>query len=187
MTESYSLHIISEKELLEGVKKNNFNYYNLLIKKYDNLIKSLTKLYIRKYYLTPLEVNDIKNMILFFFFETINNFDYSRGKNFCSYTKEFMNYKISNYMRKFVTKSNQVMNFYSEINEESILKGSMLIKNPNNSKIENCNFLSINEKEVGRLFFDEGKSILEISKLSNRSKSSVYGTLNRIKVKFRRK
>ncbi len=92
--------------------------YKKLLGEYDPLIKSLSSSFKSKYRNTPIEIDDIKNVMSFHFYKLILDYDKSRKKAFPSYVKEFLYYRTSTWIKHYVTLNHQVMN-YSENNVDN--------------------------------------------------------------------
>jgi DNA-directed RNA polymerase specialized sigma subunit len=82
-------------ELIQEVKNESNRSYKILLNEYKPLIKSQSKNFKSIYAFTPIEVEDIENMMSFFFYELVLEFDETIGKTFAAYIKEFLYYRTS--------------------------------------------------------------------------------------------
>jgi|GEM_PF-2760689 len=87
---------VNQLELVQNIQKNRcVKSYKKLLYDYEPLIMSLSINFKQKYRQTPVEIEDIKNVISFHFYKLIIEYDNSRKKEFPSYIKEFLYYRTS--------------------------------------------------------------------------------------------
>lgn len=167
-------------------KSNDRRSYILLLNQYKPLIKSLTYSFKSKYYAVPMELSDIENMLQFFFYELVLEYDENSKKMFPSFIKEFLFYKGSSWLRGYITLNNKVLNFADEIAED--IRSSEQIKEHIETElldIENMTYLSKLEKQVIN-YNKDGVSIKQISSKLDINEKTLYAARARAIKKIRK-
>ena len=179
----------TQLELVENIKRHECSKsYKKLLADYQPLIISLSINFKRKYHQTPIELDDIKNVMSFYFYKLIMDYDKSRKKEFPSYIKEFLYYRTSTWIKHYITLNHQVMNFYDEtyIHEKT---GKQDRLNINKDILEPENTPSLNRTEIKIInFIKDGYSMKEISTMLGINLKTLYATktraINKIKSNF---
>ena len=91
-----------------------------LLNLYEPLINNMAYSFKLKFKNTPVEIDDIKNVMKFNFFKLIIDYDESFKKSFPAYIKEFLFYKTSSWIKHYISLNNQVMNYYEFDKTESL-------------------------------------------------------------------
>lgn len=166
--------------LVENIKNNQCTKsYRTLLSDYDPLIKSLSLSFKMKYRQTPIEIEDIRNVMSYHFHNLVMNYDTERQKSFPAYIKEFLYYRTSTWIKHYITFNHQIMNFSKndmdnnsfKIDDHYSIDEEILDtrKTPNLSKIES----QIID------FIKEDYSIKEISEKLNVNIKTLYAAKNR--------
>lgn len=172
-----------EEEQIELIKKvqneNDNKSYNKLLKQYEPLIYSLSNHLKNTYKNTPMEKEDLKNVLSYNFYISIKEFDLNKKTSFPSFTKQFLLFKGLNYSRSLTTNKHQVLN-YSNIPDEIIDSNETNEENLLNDLIDAMpkSQLTKIEYEIMSLL-TQGKTIPEIVKITKKSRQTIYGTKKR--------
>ncbi len=110
-----------DSELVEKVKKGDNASLLVLIDKYDPLIRNLTKQFYFKYWNTPLEKEDIRNILLKTFWELILKFDTEYKKSFPAFIKQYLTWGGHEQMRKLINNTHKTLNL-AKLSEGTSLK-----------------------------------------------------------------
>lgn len=167
-------------DLIKKIKNEQcYKCYIELLKDYEPLIISLGLSFKRKYRQTPIELEDIKNVMSFYFYKLILDYDSSRQKEFPSYIKEFLYYRTSTWIKHYITLNHQVMNYYEESHiHERTQKIDRL--NINSDILEPENTPTLSKKEIRIInFIKDGYTMKEISTVMDINLKTLYASKNR--------
>ena len=166
-------------KLVEKIKKEKcIKSYKKLLDEYDPLLKSLSSSFKRKYRHTPIEVEDIKNVMSYHFYKLILDYDETRQKTFPAYIKEFVYYRTSTWIKHYVTLNHQVMN-YSENNvDNNSQQIDKLYLNEEILDTKNTASLSPIEIKIIELIKKEF-TVKQISEMTNTNIKTVYAAKSR--------
>lgn len=166
-------------ELVKKVKAEKCEKcYKQLLEEYEPLIKSLSASFKKKYMCTPIEIDDIKNVMSYHFYKLVLDYDENREKTFPSYVKEFLYYRTSTWIKHYITLNHQVMN-YSENNvdnsSQKMDKLYLYEEILDTNKTTNLSKLEIEIIELTK----NGYTIKEISEKINVNIKTLYAAKNR--------
>ena len=168
-----------QKELIEKIKNEKcVKSYKKLLNEYEPLIKSLSLSFSKKYKNTPIEIDDIKNVMSYYFYKLILDYDDNREKMFPSYIKEFLYYRTSTWIKHYVTLNHQVMNYYENSTDNNSQKIDRVYLNEellDTDKTSNLSKLEVNVIELTK----NGYSIKEISEKLNVNIKTLYAAKSR--------
>ena len=172
-------HPKEQKKLIEKIKNEKcIKSYRQLLSEYDPLIKSLSISFSRKYKNTPIEIDDIKNVMSYHFYKLILDYDDNREKTFPSYIKEFLYYRTSTWIKHYVTLNHQVMNYCENNVDNSSQKIDRIYLNAELLDTKKTSNLSKLEVEIIELT-KSGYSIKEISKKLDVNIKTLYAAKSR--------
>ncbi len=175
-----------EKDLVLQIKANGCQAaFSKLKDRYDNLLNKLSWEYLRRYPYLPLEFEDFYNYSIYLLYRLTINYDLESSKSFPLYIKTFLKFHITNYIKKFQTKNNVLMNkmfpiiddFYSKDNEEDYLLEDI------ENEINKFNFLTKLEKEILYSFI-AGEKPEDIAKRLDKKTTSIYASFSRLRRKL---
>lgn len=121
MSSTRNIKELNEEQLslVKNVKRDGCKRsYRELLAQYEPLIKSQSQKIKNIYKETPMELEDIENMTRFFFYKQTIKYDTESPKTFPTYIKEFLNYSLLNWIRKYTTKKHSVLNYVSVFDED---------------------------------------------------------------------
>ena len=162
--------------------------YKELLNDYQPLIISLSLTFNKTYRQTPLEIEDIRNVMSFYFHKLVIDYNPEKQKEFSSYIKEFLYYRTSTWIKHYITLNHQVMNFYDEtiIHDQTQSINRLEI---NSDILEPKNTPALTETEVKIInMIKDGYSMKEISTLLKINLKTLYAAkkraINKIKNNF---
>lgn len=178
-----------EKELVINSKAGDTDSANKLIKRYEPLSNKISGQVINKFPNIPIEKDDLHNELRVEIFRLISKYDENRGVTFGSFIYGFLINRAINYCRHFTTLNHQVINYSSNIeNESEFGLDEYEMESLNNiikDEILAFEGLTVKEREVLREYLSEKTMEETIIKL-NISKSSYYRYLNLSKEKIKK-
>ena len=183
---------MQSKELLTLVQNvqafNDLKSFEILREKYNNLIHSQAKGITDRYKALPVGEDDILNVLTFYFYEIIKQYDPESGVYFNVYVKQRLRWKAMNYAREMITERHKIMNYSVEFNDDlhdqEIKDESIDILDDIKSNYEAYNFLTENEKEVLSLMLQEYEND-DICEVTGLSKSYLYKLKKNISKKLK--
>ena len=183
---------MQSKELLKLVQNvqafNDLKSFEILRDKYNNLIVSQTKMVLTRYRALPVGSEDIENVLTFYFYELIKNYDPESGVYFNVYVKQRLRWKSINYAREMISGRyrgmNQSIEFSDDLHEQEKDDGSADIISDIRHNYKSYGFLSDVEKMV-LAFMLEGFCMAEISKKTNKSEGYLYKVKKNISKKLK--
>lgn len=102
----------SQENLIYNIKYLNDEKSLLeLMKRYEAMLNVMKTSAMNKFTDTPFDHDDIWSIVKQNFIEVIMNFDETRGASFASYAKKYTGYKMNNYIRKFLSRNHQILNY----------------------------------------------------------------------------
>lgn len=170
--------------------KNEKKIINWVFKKYFQTLYFAAIKVKQKYPNTPIEYEDLVNCALFECPKIIKNFDKERNVKFESYLSLQVFYFMANYIRKFTSKNNTIMNLYVNFddvqNQVFTLEDSEQEKTPASKQIATkTNTLSTFEYDVYVLYFLTEKSLKQTASKLNTSSKAIANAVFRIRKKLR--
>ncbi len=175
-----------EERLVLQIKLNGDQFaFNELKGRYDNLLNKLSWEYLRRYPYLPLEFEDFYNYSVYLLYKLTINYDLNSAKSFPLYIKTFLKFHITNYIKKFQTKNNVLMNrmfpivddfYFNDPEEDYHLEDIEL-------EVNNFNFLTSLEKEILNSFI-AGEKPEEIAKRLDKKTTSIYASFSRLRRKL---
>lgn len=170
-------------ELVLDAQKGNRNSLFILFLKYKPLIISYTNKFISLYPNTPLEKSDILQHLKAAFWELVMKYNFASPKSFPSYIKQFLLWKGHEEMKKYVSSSMKVMNYYVSFGDDS----PFLYEDKQIFDISIFKNITTNLEYCVIKYLIEGYNLTEISKKLQKNKTCVYQTkyraLRKIKAK----
>ncbi len=168
-------------ELIEKIKnKNDYKSYLILLSKYKPLIKSLSIKLKTQYNQTPIQKDDIENILSFNFYDLTKKYSRERGMSFPSYIKKYLAFRGINYLKFYITNNHKSLNYSSNL-EDNFMRGEV----NQNKEEESEKLLQYFEDSIDDFGFSEkekyvfnqilkGKKLTEIGKEMNTSKQYVF-------------
>lgn len=151
---------------------------NELIKRYEAMLNIIKTSAINKYSHTPLDKDDMWSIVKQNFVEVIFDFDETRGTSFAPYAKKYTGYKINTYIRKFLSRNHQILNFCNQqILENSVNAAESQIIDHYNDEIEEIiqrTKLTREEKIIIREYELGTKIIRELALMLGCSEKRIY-------------
>lgn len=161
--------------------------FNFLYQKYQNLILSLIRKNLTKFFALPLELNDLVSVSFFIFVDSVRNFQTRKNKSFKNYFLTNLNWATLKSLRKYLSKNHQVLNLavsFQDYLYEPIAAFSYF------SDWNDFDFsilkLSFSEKNVLKLKY-QGYSNHEIMAQLNLTYKQVDNAFQRASLKLKRK
>ena len=168
------------KEQLIHIKKiqeqDNQRSYSLLLESYKPLIKTISIDICNKFKHSPIEVDDMMNVLSLEFYYLIKSYDKDKGMFFPSYVKKFLVYKGMNYSRQYITNGHKALNYNNW--EENFDAPYIPEEEIDFKDFINGTKLTVMENDIMLLFHD-GFSLQEIANKLGKSKQTVFATKKR--------
>lgn len=191
-------NVLVEKIQLENCERS----MRMLLFQYEPLFNKLTSDALKIYNRTPLEREDILNVLKANFTKLIKEFDASRGMSLPSYLQTYLRFGISTYLREFSKNKHKIMNYCVEFFESELVK----VNDQNNYHVINLDNQAVAQNEIEEIFLNSGlneiellimkeislnnKTIVEISKLTGRTTKNIYyiknKAINKIKMNLKK-
>lgn len=164
------------KRFLESVESGKEDSINIefkdLVRQYEGLIINVSVEMKSKFHNTPLDFDDIKNIVTFQLFKLAKEFDIDKGMEFATFVKAFLSLRTINVMKSFITQKHIVMNQRVDVNEEITVTNE-------SSRDFMVNIIDIGEDELTETekiilkHIIEGYSVTDIAKILGVSKQTV--------------
>lgn len=177
------------EKLIKEIKNNkNYKSYKELLNEYSPLIKSLSINLKSKYKHTPIEREDIENILSENFLGLVQKYSNERGMSFSSYIKQFLIYKGINYLREYTKEKHFSMNYNTEFNEQIHIENKFISEKQTldelNHFIKNTNLSKVEISVLNMII--EGKKSNEIANELGKTRQAVNHAKNRAINKIRK-
>lgn len=150
----------------------------LLLERFRPMLNKMENTSVKQFKNTPLEPDDIRSLLTKSFIETVNEFDEERGANFATYAKQYTDYKFKGYIRSFLHKNNQILNYcHQQIQDNEVASEDISINEQIHKDVDEIiNLSSLTDKEnlIVREHILGTKSINELSLMLNIPEKALY-------------
>ncbi len=164
------------KEFLDSVEDGDDNSVNISFKEiadqYEGLIVNVTVEMKSKFHNTPLDFEDIKNIVTYQLFKLTKEFDIDKGMEFATFVKSYLSLRSINVMKGFITQKHMVMNQRTEVNEETATTED----NNQDFMVNTINIMPGDLTKTEAIVLKhilEGNSVTQIAKILGVSKQTV--------------